>query len=546
MAARAAVPVVSDDQSAELNDCRASGPGVSPGRPRRWVIAVGFALLTALASWPQAASAHPLGYFTVNQYTRLEVTARDVRVVYVLDLAEIPAFQEIEERIDAGGDGEISDDERATYLDAKLSEIRAGLHLLANGQKIDLEPQSAELTFPAAQAGLKLMHLRVVLRPVQPVAIGQEPLAIEVTNAYEPGSLGWREMLVTHGPGVAIEGVEVPAADVSDELRQYPEDMLQSPLDERRLAFTVTHRAGAAAAKSFERFVSDQGTGTGQPGIRRWGIEAGSSRFAGLVAGGDLTAGGIVAALCLALLWGAAHALSPGHGKTLVSAYLVGSRGTTKHAAFLGLTVTITHTTGVLALGLVTLFASRFVVPQDLLPWLGAGSGALVVLIGLSTLRQRLPRHHGHHDHTHHAHDHNHDDVHQNGFITHTHCGTSHSHLPPGNGGSPLTWRGLLALGISGGLVPCPSALVVLLGAVALGRAGFGLALVVAFSVGLAATLTLLGIASLYASHFIRQRRPAAGRIGPPFRYAPAAGSIALTIAGCAIIARALGELGMR
>jgi ABC-type nickel/cobalt efflux system permease component RcnA len=292
--------------------------------------------------------------------------------------------------------------------------------------------------------------------------------------------------------------------------------------------------------------VSDREAETGQSRIGRWGVETGGSRFARLVAGGDLTTRGIMEAIGLAMMWGAAHALSPGHGKTLVSAYLVGSRGTPKHAAFLGLTVTITHTTGVLALGLVTLFASRFVVPQDLLPWLGAGSGALVVLIGLSTLWQRLPRRHRHYDHTHDSHDHHHEGSHQRGIITHTHGGASHSHLPPGNEGSPLAWRGLLALGVSGGLVPCPSALVVLLGAVALGRAGFGLALVVAFSVGLAATLTLLGIASLYASHFIRRRMPAAGRIGTSFRYAPAAGSVVLTLAGFAIIARALGELGMR
>ncbi|MER3436423.1 MAG: hypothetical protein C4346_01675 [Chloroflexota bacterium] len=264
---------------------------------------------------------------------------------------------------------------------------------------------------------------------------------------------------------------------------------------------------------------------------------------------GDLSTGGLVFALMLATLWGAAHALSPGHGKTVVSAYLAGARGTPKHAAFLGLTVTVTHTTGVLALGLVTLFASRFVMPQDLLPWLGIASGALVVLIGLATLRVRLPqgyRHHAH-DHIHGAgHAHDHGDSHRHDAIVHAHGGGSHSHIPPGGDGSPITWRSLIALGVSGGLLPCPSALVVLLGAIALGRAGFGLALVTAFSLGLATTLTLLGLASLYASHLLQRRVSMAGRIGQSIRYAPAIGSIAVALAGLAIIVRALGEMGLR
>src|SRR5207237_365252 len=156
-----------------------------------------------------------------------------------------------------------------------------------------------------------------------------------------------------------------------------------------------------------------------------------------------------------ALFWGAAHALSPGHGKTIVTAYLVGQRGTPRHAALLGLIVTATHTIGVFSLGFVTLALSQFVVPDRLYPWLNLVSGVLVVAIGASVLRSRL-RHRNAHEHGHDRH---------------------HEHGPSG--------RSLVAVGVSGGLLPCPSALVVLLAAISLHRIAFGLLLIVAFSAGL-------------------------------------------------------------
>jgi ABC-type nickel/cobalt efflux system permease component RcnA len=263
--------------------------------------------------------------------------------------------------------------------------------------------------------------------------------------------------------------------------------------------------------------------------------------------------------LLAAMLWGAAHALSPGHGKTVVGAYLVGSRGTPRHAAFLGLTVTITHTAGVIALGMITLFAANYILPERLFPWISVFSGLTVIVLGLWTFRLRL-RGEGHHHH-HHSHDHSHDHAHthdqdhvhdhehyhehehshEDGHV-HSHGGHTHSHLPP----QQISWRSLLALGISGGLLPCPSALVVLLGSIALGKVGFGLALVIAFSLGLALTLTSLGLAFLYAGNILNRRIGEGGRIRFVFRYSPALGSVALTFAGAMIILRALEQTGLR
>jgi ABC-type nickel/cobalt efflux system permease component RcnA len=206
----------------------------------------------------------------------------------------------------------------------------------------------------------------------------------------------------------------------------------------------------------------------------------------------------------------------------------------------------------VITLGLAILFASRTVLPEQLYPWLSLASGLLVATLGLAILRRRVlglsgfgHHHHGHdhahdheHDHVHdHVHDHDHGPSHSHGAHTHT-----HSHLPPGAEGERVTWRSLLALGVSGGLLPCPSALLALLGAVAVGRAGFGLMVVLAFSLGLAVTLTGVGVLFLYAGRLL-ERRALEGPWSGLLRYAPAVAALAVTASGVMIVARAVVEL---
>jgi len=512
------------------------------------------ALLVVSAFRPASGSAHPLGNFTINQYSRIEATTDELRLVYVLDMAEIPAFQEIQ-AIDADGSGDVTGTESETYLAAKLPEIVGQLHLALEGKELSLRADQQEITFPEGQAGLKLLRLRAVFVPVSPLSIPAGTVDVTYRNDFDADRLGWKEIVVTHGAGIVLDAAGVSSIDSSDELRTYPVDLLKSPLDQTGVAFGLSLQPGAPAAPEFARFaagapVSPAGGATARP-------DGGSTgaHFASLLNGDDPTKTGIAIALLLAAVWGALHALSPGHGKTVVGAYLVGSRGTPRHAAFLGLTVTITHTAGVLALGMVTLFASHYVVPERLYPWMSVASGLMVIAMGLFTLRQRLRgqpafgHHHSHHDHDHghpHDHDHTHEHHHAGHGYTHTHGGGTHSHLPPGADGRKISWSALLALGISGGLIPCPSALVVLLGSIALGRVGFGLALVVAFSLGLAATLTGLGLVFLYAGRFLERRVRPTGRALTLLRYAPAVGSVALTLAGVAIIVRALEQTGLR
>jgi ABC-type nickel/cobalt efflux system permease component RcnA len=268
-------------------------------------------------------------------------------------------------------------------------------------------------------------------------------------------------------------------------------------------------------------------------------------------------AGSFLVAIAGAFLWGAMHSMSPGHGKTIVGAYLAGSRATAQHALFLGLTTTITHTAGVFALGLITLFASEYILPEQLYPWLSFLSGLMVVAIGLNLFISRLrstqllkkssfghshtgDHHHHHHSHDHHHH-HDHDHSHEHHHHDHGHSHSDHSHLPPGADGTPVSWRSLLALGISGGLLPCPSALVVLLSAIALGRTGFGLLLVLAFSLGLAGVLTGLGLLLVYAKRLF-EGLPTQVRW---VRALPAISALCVALIGLGITTQALMQIGL-
>jgi ABC-type nickel/cobalt efflux system permease component RcnA len=256
----------------------------------------------------------------------------------------------------------------------------------------------------------------------------------------------------------------------------------------------------------------------------------------------------IAMAIGIAFALGAAHALTPGHGKTIVAAYLVGSRGTLKHAAFLGGMVTLTHTITVFLLGLATLFLFQYVVPQKVTQVLGAISGLSIVAIGGWMLYKRVrgaghthshdhDRDHGHdHDHSHghdhaHVHDHPHDHTHSH---AHSHGPGGHTHMP-----DEVSWSGLAALGASGGLVPCESALVLLLTAIALRRVGLGLVLLVSFSLGLALVLMGIGVLVIYAKNLLPGGGNTSGN--PFFRWMPVASAAVVMVLGMLMTSVSLG-----
>lgn len=480
--------------------------------------------IAALAVWPAAAGAHPLGNFTTNRYSRIELSADAVHIAYVLDYAEIPTFQEMR-FLDTDGDGALSDAEAEAWLDARVPVIVRGLRLVVGDDVLPLAVERRSALLLPGQGGLSILRLELDLTSRLPDGWTANGRGGYTDRNYQD-RLGWREIVVQGGSGVAIEASSVSSVDVSDELRHYPEDMISKPLDDAEATFTLAPGpavvSGDTAALAAKRVRESQPT---RP----------TDRVAVLITTAELTPWVVALSILLAMFWGAVHALSPGHGKTVVAAYLVGARGTARHAAFLGLTVTATHTAGVFALGLVTLYLSRYILPETLYPWLSVASGVLVVAIGATLFVQRL-RGSGHHHH-HHGHDHGH---HHHGEHDHDHD-HGHSHMPPGADGMPVTWRALLALGVSGGLIPCPSALVLLLGAISLDRLGFGMVLVTAFSVGLAVVLTAIGLLLVYARRLF-ERASLSPRVP---RLLPALSALVVAFAGVAIVVGALGQAGV-
>ncbi len=471
------------------------------------------------------AAAHPLGNFTVNHFARIEVGAQQLHIRYVVDMAEIPSFQE-GQQIDANGDGTLSDTELNTYLTAIAPRYGAGLNVEVDNVRLPLQLVGHALSRPPGAGGLLTLRVECDFASDVPATIrASEVHRLRFADLNHRERTGWREIVVGASAGDRIFNSTVFGSAVTDEIKAYPQDMLTAPLDERTVELSWTSAALPAGSVPLR-------TRDGRP------AEQTRDRFAELISVRELTPLVALFGLLLATGLGALHAFSPGHGKTVVGAYLVGTRGTVKHAAFLGLTVTITHTAGVFALGLITLFAAQYIMPERLLPILSFVSGAIVLSIGLSLFVRRLRGSLGlpTHDHTH-EHGHKHDHAQH----THTHGGVTHSHLPPGTDGSPVTWRNLLALGISGGLLPCPSALVVLLSAISFHRVGYGLALVVAFSVGLAGTLTAVGLAFVYAGRLMK--RPLGG--GRLVRVLPMLSALVIACAGAAICYEVLAASGM-
>jgi ABC-type nickel/cobalt efflux system permease component RcnA len=503
--------------------------------------------------WPLVVWAHPLGNFTINRYSRLVVTQTQIKVHYIVDMAEIPAIAE-RQRIDKNGDGQLSQDEQREYLGQQVYGLLQNLQLQANGQSLEMVPFVADLTFPEGQGGL--LTVRLAIDFIATLSASQTPWQVAYQdNNYAERRLGWQEIIVQAEPGVTLLESTAPSEDVSQELQNYPQELLANPLQVRQASFQFEPTGDKAPLASVNQAPIAQPSSPASQTLKQSEQlpitnnqlpitdSRASDPFAELITLPILGPWALLLTLAAAFGWGAMHAFSPGHGKTVVAAYLVGTRGTVRHALFLGLTTTLTHTAGVFALGGITLFISQFILPEQLYPWLGVLSGLLVVILGLSLLvgrwrqfRAGSPQHHHHHDHDHdHPHHHPHDDHDHH----HPH---GHSHLPPGADDTPVTWRSLLALGVSGGLLPCPSALVVMLSAIALGRIGLGLLLIVVFSLGLASVLTATGLLFVYAGRLFNRLPTGASRLVTAL---PAVSALIVTLLGIGITVQALSQTGL-
>lgn len=445
------------------------------------IVVVGL-LLLLLVAVPAVVMAHPMGDFAISRYSRLELEDNFLTLIYVVDMAEIPTFQE-RETIDTNGNGQVDSAEANIYLESQSATILSNLDLTVDGQPLALALDDSAISFPPGDGGL--LTTRIDLTFTAPLPPSDAAYSVEYDDNNYPERLGWQEVVIVPGNDVVLLDSSAPTEDLTNGLREYPSEAM---LENSSASFTFEPRGLSGATES----VVVPAFGGADSGVS---ITGGEDQFAELINQQLTNPLSILLVGLLAFGWGAAHALTPGHGKTLVAAYLVGSRGTVWHALFLGLTTTVTHTLGVFALGFITLFLSRFILPEQLFPWLGVASGLLVVGIGLQLLRGRYavatePEAAvavAGHDHT------NVEFIEGEGFM-HSHGGgQAHSHMPI-TSASGISWGSLFALGVSGGLIPCPSALVLMLSAIALERIGYGMVLIIIFSLGLAGVLTAIGI----------------------------------------------------
>src|SRR5215469_14910167 len=531
-----------------------------------------------LLSMSFADFAHPMGNFSINHYSKIIPGTQTIQVDYIIDMAEIPTFQQMQE---SAAVPKVGDPSLLPFLRHESEILNSGITLRFDGQRLALRTVSRQVIFPPGAGGLPTLKLGFVYTAIVPKL--RDPTLIRYRDDNYPGRAGWKEIVAVNGPGASLIDASVASKDRSAELTNYPTDMLHSPPQTLEAALTVKAAPSNARADNQPELQAPSGWfATGDTGASGMILKANSqgtprNAFTELISSNRTDLLDIAMAAFIAAVLGGFHALEPGHGKTLVAAYLVGSHGKARHAVLLGAIVTAAHTVSVYALGIVTLYASKWILPERLYPWLGIASGLLVAGLGFTLFIRRYlteapanaehihdddEGHRRPHKHTHArvqravAHYHNWWGGHVEEVDHHLNSEMTVQKHDRGKGDDrlhhdrhgifratpALSVGGLLALGITGGVVPCPAALVVLLGALTFHRVAFGLFLIVAFSAGLATTLISLGLAVVYAGHFM-SRLSAQGPLTQ--RWLPLASSAVITVIGVTLTLQSLITVGV-
>jgi ABC-type nickel/cobalt efflux system permease component RcnA len=534
--------------------------------------------------------AHPMGNFSVNHYSKISLEHEGIRVSYIIDLAEIPTYQELQQ---GNVTANVSDSAVTRFVASRGTEFARGLSLLVDGQRLPLRLLSSQVIFPPGAGGLPTMKMGFVYQAAYPPATNHSSAGIEYSDNNYPGHAGWKEIIAV-GQAANLISSTVPQTDRSAELSNYPTDLLNSPPQDLSAAIQFHYPAalsvsnkpndlssraqrseaeGPAVPKQVPAkdllsreivpttelssrlsrlAVEPERSGVEGPEVRKRVPKPASSEaahvvpvttteplhlhanqqatprsaFTELITTRSMSLWFLITAAFIALGLGALHALEPGHGKTIVAAYLVGSRGTARHAFLLGLIVTASHTAGVFALGAITLYASRYIVPEQLYPWLGVFSGLTIAGLGGYMFLRRWSGLDLDHSHTS-------GQLHSHWFPSRSNSAAAPA--PAGNGKSVSLYQ-LFALGITGGIIPCPAALVVLLSAFALHRVGLGFFLITAFSLGLASVLIGFGMLMVYGRRFMARLQ-----VNGPLttRWLPVASAAFMTVLGAAIALRA-------
>lgn len=481
-------------------------------------------LLFALSGAP--AFAHPLGNFTINHLARIHLAPRTMHVHYVLDLAEIPTFQIMHAPAFAP----------KTWADAESKVVQNALDIEVDGVRAGLVAgKTAVRTRPGA-GGLPILYWT---GEFSTELTGARSHAVSVTDhVYEDRRIGWKDITV---------GSET---EPTQELQVYPSALIGSPRTITSASFSVTGAGQIAKVRHDSSDVPQQASTVSI---------VSQTLLSQMFLRTDQGPLWILITILAAFGFGALHAIEPGHGKALLAFTLVGARATTKQAAILAASLTFAHTIGVILLGVVLFFVTGFV-PETIYPWITLVSGVAIAIIGGRALARYIrgiqpfahahvhqhaeahahehPHEHGHSHTEAHGHDHSHP-VLADDSLTHTHNGTTHSHVVPGS--QPLNFKSAVWAAMSGGIAPCPAAIILLIAAVNSHRIGYGLLLIVIFGLGLASVLTGLGLAVVHGAAWISSN----AKYERVIRYGPLASAALISIIGSVLLGQGFVQVGI-
>lgn len=474
-----------------------------------------WSFLLLVAAFGVPASAHPLGNFTVNHLARITVTPGQLRVRYYLDIAEIPTFQIMQQ---AGG--RWTPQAAQTWARSEIGRVQRGLRIRVDGAAVALQPAGTPRTYPRPGAGgLPILYWYEDFQA--PLQSGVAHTVVAVDRTYADRRIGWKDLIVAP-----------PQTEPTDNLLHYPSALIGTPDRVNSTSFTIAPNGAVSHIVASEDTAPPTGTTA-----YYWFAP---TTLSGMFSRGTHTPLWILLTILAAFGLGALHAVEPGHGKALLAVTLVGARATTRQAVILGASLTFAHTIGVLLLGVALLFAANFV-SETIYPWITLASGIAVAFIGARSLgrfvrsRRELAHAHTHvHDG---AHPHHHDHAHAH---DHDHAeGHGHSHVIPGS--QPIKFSSAVWAAMSGGVAPCPAAIVVLLTAVRLHQVGYGLLLIVIFSMGLASVLIGLGFGVVHGAAWL-SRRSGFDRV---VRFGPLLSACVISIIGSVIVAQGVAQQGL-
>jgi len=484
-----------------------------------------FAFVIAFfASTFAAASAHPLGNLTINHLSELRVAADRIDVRYVLDMAEIPTYQAMRA---ADPSGSLAGSALAAWGRGEARTLLPELHLTRGDRSLPLRLTHERVTTRPGAGGLPTLYL-----VIDAAASSRGAGLVAYRDMTFPGRLGWKDVVVS------------PQAEPTHELLAYPSQLLGSPRDTTAVAFDVRPGGGVVMAAAAP-VAAVAAAGPSSSSLGR------SNQLSDMIARGTSDPRLIALTFVVAIVLGAAHALEPGHGKTLLAISLVGARATVRQAGILAAALTFAHTAGVLGIGLLLNAFAAYLEPEQIYPWIQLLSGIAIAVIGARALQRQLaarrPFAHAH-AHAHPAaHAHAHPHVHGSGDPTHEHGAhgahddlddEAHAlaHAIPGS--KPLAFWPTTIAAMSGSIAPCPAAIVVLLAALALHQMVYGVLVIVAFSFGLAGTLTTIGIAVVRGAVWLQRR----SQYDAIVRYGPLVSAIFISAIGAVMIGQGFAQ----